>query len=142
MPGPRAGGEEKTLSTTKTIRTVAAGTTAAVLIPGVAYAMAVGGSGKGSDGQVGEHVSEQAVVQAAERPAADDLAPSAPSPAIETPAGDVEIVDDTVSETPEGEGPVTRPLLLRRAPSRQAPRSPRSPQTDRRAASLVRAARG
>ena len=66
-----------TMSTKKTIWTVAAGTTAAVLMPGVAYAMAAGGTEKDAE----EPVQEQVAVQIAEKPAEEPVTLSASSPA-------------------------------------------------------------
>ncbi|MGP9614526.1 hypothetical protein ACT3TE_14860 [Brachybacterium sp. AOP42-B2-9] len=80
----------------KTIWTVAAGTTAAVLIPGVAYAMTAGGPVEGVD----DTTVEQSTVQAAERPAEDASTLSVPSPASEDLVSEGAVSEDLASAVP------------------------------------------
>ncbi len=87
----------------KTIWTVAAGTTAAVLIPGVAYAMTAGGPVKGVD----DTTVEQSTVQAAERPAEDASTLPVPSPVSEGTVSEGAVSEGLASAVPPVEQMLT-----------------------------------
>lgn len=129
------------MSTTKTLWTVAAGSTAAVLIPGVAFAVTAGGPIK----EAQQSVEETSVVQEAEKPAGQTANLSAPSAADEADgtsggAGDVPPVEQMMTaNSAVSAQSAPSPVSAQSAPSPVSAQSAPSPVSAQSAPSPISA---